>query len=103
MKTDVLNFKANNKTEYNKLFGEAEAKADEKIKRAYIKRKYEAGKKFIKQITNKFHKNGDGQHFLLEIEKADLNMIDVYSIQQKRTSSPFLFVNITSTIYLHNF
>ena len=28
---DILNFKANNKSEYDNLFGEAEARADEKI------------------------------------------------------------------------
>ena len=38
-----LNFKANNKFEYDKLFGEAEAGAYEKIKGAYIRRKHDAG------------------------------------------------------------
>ena len=73
---DILNFEANNKTEYDKLFGEAEAKANEKIKGAYIRRKHDAGRKFIKQMTNRLHKNGNGQHSLLEIEKAVITAIE---------------------------
>ncbi len=73
---DILNFEANNKTEYDKLFGEAEAKANEKIKGAYIRRKHDAGKKFIKQMTNRLHKNGNGQHSLLEIEKSVITAIE---------------------------
>ena len=73
---DILNFKVNNKSEYNNLFGEAEAKANEKIKGAYIRRKHDAGKKFIKQMTNRLHKNGNGQHSLLEIEKSVITAIE---------------------------
>ena len=73
---DILNFEANNKTEYDKLFGEAEAKANEKIKGSYIRRKHDAGRKFIKQMTNRLHKNGNGQHSLLEIEKAVITAIE---------------------------
>lgn len=54
---DILNFKANNKSEYDKLFGEAQARADEKIKGPYIRREHDAGKKFIKQMTNMLHED----------------------------------------------
>ena len=67
---DILNFKANNKSEYDKLFGEAEARADEKIKGAYIRRKHNAGNKFIKQMTNILHEDSNGKFSLLEIEKT---------------------------------
>ena len=53
---DILNFKANNKFEYDELFGEAEARAYEKIKGAYIRRKHDAGNKFIKQMKIFFTK-----------------------------------------------
>ena len=73
---DILNFKANNRTEYDKLFGEAQARADEKIKGAYIRRKHDAGKKFIKQITNLLHEDSKGKFSLLEIEKTVITAIE---------------------------
>ena len=73
---DILNFKANNKSEYDKLFGEAEARADEKIKGAYIRRKHDAGKKFIKQMTNMFHEDTNVKLSLLEIEKTVIAAIE---------------------------
>ena len=73
---DILNFKANNKSEYDKLFGEAEARADEKIKGAYIRRKHNAGNKFIKQMTNILHEDSNGKFSLLEIEKAVIAAIE---------------------------
>ena len=73
---DILNFKANNKSEYDKLFGEAQARADEKIKRAYIRRKYDAGNKFIKQMTKILHEDFNGKFSLLEIEKTVIAAIE---------------------------
>ena len=73
---DILNFKANNKFEYDKLFGEAEARADEKIKGAYIRRKHDAGNKFIKQMTNMLHEDSNGKFSLLEIEKTVIAAIE---------------------------
>ena len=73
---DILNFKANNKSEYDKLFGEAQARADEKIKRAYIRRKYDAGNKFIKQMTKILHEDFNGKFSLLEIEKTVIEAIE---------------------------
>ena len=73
---DILNFKANNRTEYDKLFGEAQARADEKIKGAYIRRKHDAGKKFIKQMTNLLHEDSNGKFSLLEIEKTVIAAIE---------------------------
>ena len=73
---DILNFKANNKSEYDKLFGEAQARADEKIKRAYIRRKYDAGNKFIKQMTKILHEYFNGKFSLLEIEKTVIAAIE---------------------------
>ena len=73
---DILNFKANNRTEYDKLFGEAEARADEKIKGAYIRRKHDAGNKFIKQMTNMLHEDANGKFSLLEIEKTVIVAIE---------------------------
>ena len=73
---DILNFKANNKSEYDKLFGEAEARADEKIKGAYIRRKHDAGNKFIKQMTNILHEDANGKFSLLEIEKTVIAAIE---------------------------
>ena len=73
---DILNFKANNKFEYDKLFGEAEARAYEKIKGAYIRRKHDAGKKFIKQMTNMLHEDANGKFSLLEIEKTVIAAIE---------------------------
>ena len=73
---DILNFKANNKSEYDKLFGEAEARADEKIKGAYIRRKHDAGNKFIKQMTNILHEDSNGKFSLLEIEKTVIAAIE---------------------------
>ena len=73
---DILNFKANNKFEYDELFGEAEARADEKIKGAYIRRKHNAGNKFIKQMTNILHEDSNGKFSLLEIEKTVIAAIE---------------------------
>ena len=73
---DILNFKANNKFEYDKLFGEAEARADEKIKGAYIRRKHDAGNKFIKQMTNMLHEDANEKFSLLEIEKTVIAAIE---------------------------
>ena len=73
---DILNFKANNKSEYDKLFGEAQARADEKIKGAYIRRKHDAGNKFIKQMTNMLHEDTNGKFSLLEIEKTVIAAIE---------------------------
>lgn len=73
---DILNFKANNKSEYDKLFREAEARADEKIKGAYIRRKNDAGNKFIKQMTNLLHEDSNGKFSLLEIEKTVIAAIE---------------------------
>lgn len=73
---DILDFKANNKSEYDKLFGEAQARADEKIKGAYIRRKHDAGKKFIKQMTNLLHEDSNGKFSLLEIEKTVIAAIE---------------------------
>ena len=73
---DILNFKANNKSEYDKLFGEAQARSDEKIKRAYIRRKYDAGNKFIKQMTKILHEDFNGKFSLLEIEKTVIAAIE---------------------------
>ena len=73
---DILNFKANNKSEYDKLFGEAQARADEKIKGAYIRRKHDAGKKFIKQMTNMLHEDTNVKLSLLEIEKTVITAIE---------------------------
>ena len=73
---DILNFKANNKPKYDKLFGEAEARADEKIKGAYIKRKHDAGNKFIKQMTDILHEDTNGKFSLLEIEKTVIAAIE---------------------------
>ena len=73
---DILNFKANNKSEYDKLFGEAETRADEKIKGGYIRRKYDAGNKFINQMTNLLHEDSNGKFFLLEIEKTVIAAIE---------------------------
>ena len=73
---DILNFKANNKFEYDKLFGEAEARADEKIKGAYIRRKHDAGNKFINQMTNLLHKDTNVKLSLLEIEKTVIAAIE---------------------------
>ena len=73
---DILNFKANNKSEYDKLFGEAQARADEKIKGAYIRRKHDAGKKFIKQMTKILHEDFNGKFSLLEIEKTVIAAIE---------------------------
>jgi len=73
---DILNFKANNKSEYDKLFGEAEARADEKIKGAYIRRKHDAGNKFIKQMTNILHEDSNGKFSFLEIEKTVIAAIE---------------------------
>ena len=73
---DILNFKANNKSEYDKLFGEAQARADEKIKGAYIRRKHDAGKKFIKQMTNMLHEDANVKLSLLEIEKTVIAAIE---------------------------
>ena len=73
---DILNFKANNKSDYDKLFGEAQARADEKIKGAYIRRKHDAGKKFIKQMTNMLHEYINVKLSLLEIEKTVIAAIE---------------------------
>ena len=73
---DILNFKANNRTEYDKLFGEAQARSDEKIKGAYIRRKHDAGNKFIKQMTNMLHEDANGKFSLLEIEKTVIAAIE---------------------------
>ena len=73
---DILNFKANNKFEYDKLFGEAEARAYEKIKGAYIRRKHDAGNKFIKQMTKILHEDSNGKFSLLEIEKTVIAAIE---------------------------
>jgi len=73
---DILNFKANNKSEYDKLFGETQARADEKIKGAYIRRKHDAGKKFIKQMTNMLHEDTNVKLSLLEIEKTVIAAIE---------------------------
>ena len=73
---DILNFKANNKSEYDKLFEEAEAKAYEKIKEAYIRRKHDAGNKFIKQMTNILHEDSNGKFSILEIEKTVIAAIE---------------------------
>ena len=73
---DILNFKANNKSEYDKLFGEAQARADEKVKGAYIRRKHDAGNKFIKQMTNMLHEDTNGKFSLLEIEKTVIAAIE---------------------------
>ena len=73
---DILNFKANNKSEYDKLFGEAQARADEKVKGAYIRRKHDAGKKFIKQMTDMLHEDANGKFSLLEIEKTVIAAIE---------------------------
>ena len=73
---DILNFKANNKFEYDELFGEAEARAYEKIKGAYIRRKHDAGNKFIKQMTNILHEDSNGKFSLLEIEKTVIAAIE---------------------------
>ncbi|WP_026748575.1 plasmid recombination protein [Leptotrichia trevisanii] len=73
---DILNFKANNKSEYDKLFGEAQARADEKIKGAYIRRKHDAGRKFINQMTNLLHQDSNGKFSLLEIEKTVIAAIE---------------------------
>lgn len=73
---DILNFKANNKLEYDKLFGEAETRADEKIKGAYIRRKHDVGNKFIKQMTNMLHENTNVKLSLLEIEKTVIAAIE---------------------------
>ena len=73
---DILNFKANNKFEYDKLFGEAEARADDKIKGAYMRRKYDAGNKFINQMTNLLHEDSNGKFSLLEIEKTVIAAIE---------------------------
>ena len=73
---DILNFKANNKFEYDKLFGEAETRADEKIKGAYIRRKHDVGNKFIKQMTNMLHENTNVKLSLLEIEKTVIAAIE---------------------------
>ena len=73
---DILNFKANNKFEYDKLFGEAEARAYEKIKGTYIRRKHDAGNKFIKQMTNILHEDSNGKFSLLEIEKTVIVAIE---------------------------
>ena len=73
---DILNFKANNKFEYDKLFGEAEARAYEKIKGVYIRRKHDAGNKFIKQMTNILHEDSNGKFSLLEIEKTVIAAIE---------------------------
>lgn len=73
---DILNFKANNRTEYDKLFGEAQARADEKIKGAYIRRKHDAGNKFIKQMTNMLHEDTNVKLSLLEIEKTVIAAIE---------------------------
>ena len=73
---DILNFKANNKFEYDELFGDAEARAYEKIKGAYIRRKHDAGNKFIKQMTNILHEDSNGKFSLLEIEKAVIAAIE---------------------------
>lgn len=76
---DILNFKVNNKSEYDKLFGEAEARADEKIKGAYIRRKHDAGKKFIKQMTNILYEDANEKFSLLEIEKTVIAAIEKVS------------------------
>ena len=73
---DILNFKANNKSEYDKLFGEAEARAYETIKGAYIRRKHDAGNKFIKQMTKILHEDFNGKFSLLEIEKTVIAAIE---------------------------
>ena len=73
---DILNFKANNKSEYDKLFGEAQARADEKVKGAYIRRKHDAGNKFIKQMTNILHEDSNGKFSFLEIEKTVIAAIE---------------------------
>ena len=73
---DILNFKANNKSEYDKLLGEVQARADEKIKGAYIRRKHDAGKKFIKQMTNMLHEDTNVKLSLLEIEKTVIAAIE---------------------------
>ena len=73
---DILNFKANNKFEYDELFGEAEARAYETIKGAYIRRKHDAGNKFIKQMTNILHEDSNGKFSLLEIEKTVITAIE---------------------------
>ena len=73
---DILNFKSNNKFEYDKSFGEAEAKAYEKIKEAYIRRKHDAGNKFIKQMTNILHEDSNGKFSILEIEKTVIAAIE---------------------------
>ena len=73
---DILNSKANNKSEYDKLFGEAETRADEKIKGGYIRRKYDAGNKFINQMTNLLHEDSNGKFSLLEIEKTVIAAIE---------------------------
>ena len=73
---DIFNFKANNKSEYDKLFGKAEARADEKIKEGYIRQKHDAGQKFIKQITNLLHEDSNGKFSLLEIEKTVITAIE---------------------------
>ena len=77
---DILNFKANNKSEYDNLFGEAEARADEKIKGDYIRRKHDVGKKFIKQMTNLLHEDANGKFSLLEIEKTVIAAIENMSV-----------------------
>ena len=58
------------------MFGEAETRADEKIKGAYIRRKHDAGKKFIKQMTNLLHEDSNGKFSLLEIEKTVITAIE---------------------------
>ena len=73
---DILNFKSNNKFEYDKLFGEAEVRTYEKIKGAYIRRKHDAGNKFIKQMTKILHEDFNGKFSLLEIEKTVIEAIE---------------------------
>jgi len=60
---DILNFKA-------------ETRADEKIKGGYIRRKYDAGNKFINQMTNLLHEDSNGKFSLLEIEKTVIAAIE---------------------------
>ena len=58
------------------MFGEAQARADEKVKGAYIRRKHDAGNKFIKQMTKILHEDSNGKFSLLEIEKTVIAAIE---------------------------
>ena len=50
------------------------------MRKYYIRRKHDVGKKFIKQMTNLLHEDANGKFSLLEIEKTVIAAIENMSV-----------------------